>query len=135
MRGSMGKKGAYSSPIFSMLNNPQSVPTSLSCRSSGRLTMVAPTASAIRLLSLLRTRRRAETLLRSRIYCAVSTYIFCHYYSEEGKKERCSPETPFSVMTRSGLNSKILFTKIFTCSSSISCARLQSLSFENSIFV
>lgn len=52
----------YSSPIFSMWNSPHWVPTSDSRRSSTRLTMVAPTARAIRLLSDLRTRRRAVML-------------------------------------------------------------------------
>lgn len=61
-----------SSPIFSMLNSPHSVPRSDSRMSSIRLTMVAPTASAIRLLSDFRTRRMAETFARSKTYCAVS---------------------------------------------------------------
>lgn len=48
-----------SSPSFSMLKRPHSVPTSASRRSSTRLTTVAPTARAMRLLSDLRTRRKA----------------------------------------------------------------------------
>jgi len=60
------KKVKYSSPSFSMLNRPHSVPTSESRRSSTRLTMVAPTARAIRLLSDFRTRRIAVMLALSR---------------------------------------------------------------------
>ena len=52
----------YSSPSFSMWNKPHSVPTSVSLKSSTLLTMVAPTARAIRLLSDFRTRRRAVML-------------------------------------------------------------------------
>lgn len=60
----------YSSPIFSMLNNPHFVPTSDSRRSSTRLTMVAPTARAMRLLSDFRTRRRVETFALNKKCCA-----------------------------------------------------------------
>ena len=49
-----------------MWNMPHSVPTSASLRSSIRLTMVAPTARAIRLLSDFRTRRRAVMLAFSK---------------------------------------------------------------------
>ena len=56
------RKVKYSSPIFSISKRPQRVPTSVSCRSSSRLTMVAPVARAILLLSVLRTRRRAVML-------------------------------------------------------------------------
>lgn len=45
------------------------------------------------------------------------------------------PDIPFSVMTRSGLNSSMRLHCAMTCSSSISCARAQSLSLENSMFV
>ncbi len=45
------------------------------------------------------------------------------------------PETPFSVMTRSGLNSRIFSTIARTCSSSISCILAQSASLEISMFV
>ena len=55
------RKEKYSSPIFSMWKRPHLVPTSDSRRSSTRLTIVAPTARAMRLLSVLRTRRSAET--------------------------------------------------------------------------
>ena len=57
----MRKEQAYSSPIFSILKSPHFVPMSDSRRSSKRLTMVAPVARAMRLLSDLRTRRMAET--------------------------------------------------------------------------
>jgi hypothetical protein len=49
----------YSSPNFSMWNKPQSVPTSDSLRSSTLLTIVAPTALAILLLSDFLTLRMA----------------------------------------------------------------------------
>ena len=42
----------YSSPIFLISNNPQSVPTSLSCNSSGLFTIVAPHILATLLLSV-----------------------------------------------------------------------------------
>src|SRR5262249_55327031 len=51
----------YPSPIFSISNSPHLVPMSDSWRSSTRLTMVAPVARAMRLLSVLRTRRMAVT--------------------------------------------------------------------------
>ena len=57
----------HSSPIFSILNSPHLLPTSDSRKSSGRLTIVAPTASAIRLLSDLRTRRMHDTFDLSNI--------------------------------------------------------------------
>ncbi|EDZ71237.1 hypothetical protein AWRI1631_101910 [Saccharomyces cerevisiae AWRI1631] len=47
----LSKNEKYSSPIISTLNNPQFVPTSLSFKSSTRLTMVAPVTRAILLLS------------------------------------------------------------------------------------
>lgn len=53
------RKVKYSSPSFSMWNRPHPVPTSESRRSSTRLTIVAPTARAIRLLSDFLTRRIA----------------------------------------------------------------------------
>jgi hypothetical protein len=59
---SHGVGGGYSSPIFSMLKRPQPTPMSASRISSTRLTIVAPTALAIRLLSVFLTRRRAVTL-------------------------------------------------------------------------
>ena len=62
--------GAHSSPIFSMLKRPHFVPMSDSLRSSKRLTMVAPTARAIRLLSDLRTRRIAEMFALNKKCCA-----------------------------------------------------------------
>ena len=49
----------YSSPIFSTLNKPAPVPISDSRISSTLDTMVAPAARAMRLLSVLRTRRNA----------------------------------------------------------------------------
>lgn len=60
----------YSSPSFSMLKSPQRVPMSDSRRSSRRLTIVAPTARAIRLVSDLRTRRRAEMFALCSQCCA-----------------------------------------------------------------
>src|SRR5579862_1040277 len=53
--------GGYSSPIFSMWKRPQPTPTSDSRISSTLLTIVAPTALAIRLLSVFLTRRIAVT--------------------------------------------------------------------------
>lgn len=58
----MVRKVKYSSPIFSISKRPHCVPTSDSWMSSTRLMMVAPVARAIRLLSVLRTRRRAVML-------------------------------------------------------------------------
>ena len=46
------RKVKYSSPIFLISKRPHLVPTSSSFSSSGRWTMVAPTAFAIRLLSV-----------------------------------------------------------------------------------
>src|SRR5579871_5726785 len=45
------------------------------------------------------------------------------------------PETPFSVMTRSGLNSRILSHIALTCCSSISRILVKSVSLVISIFV
>mmetsp|Transcript_10946 Transcript_10946/g.45990 ORF Transcript_10946/g.45990 Transcript_10946/m.45990 type:complete len:227 (+) Transcript_10946:247-927(+) len=53
------KNVKYSSPSFSTLNKPAPVPMSSSRSSSTRCTMVAPVARAMRLLSVLRTRRSA----------------------------------------------------------------------------
>mmetsp|Transcript_23886 Transcript_23886/g.58543 ORF Transcript_23886/g.58543 Transcript_23886/m.58543 type:complete len:249 (+) Transcript_23886:245-991(+) len=53
------KNVKYSSPSFSTLNSPAPVPMSSSLSSSTRCTMVAPVARAMRLLSVLRTRRSA----------------------------------------------------------------------------
>jgi hypothetical protein len=52
---------------------------------------------------------------------------------EEGGRD--VPETPFSVMTRSGLNCKIAAHMVFTCSSSICKIRFQSSSLLTSILV
>lgn len=60
------RKVKYSSPSFSMWKRPHWSPTSDSRRSSTRLTIVAPTARAIRLLSDFRTRRKAVMLAFSR---------------------------------------------------------------------
>mmetsp|Transcript_35197 Transcript_35197/g.99642 ORF Transcript_35197/g.99642 Transcript_35197/m.99642 type:complete len:320 (-) Transcript_35197:1151-2110(-) len=49
----------YSSPIFLTSNSPALVPMSSARISSGRLTIVAPQARAMRLLSVLRRRRMA----------------------------------------------------------------------------
>ena len=51
----------YSSPIFSISKSPHPVPTSDSCRSSTRFTIVAPTARATLLVSDFLTLRRAVT--------------------------------------------------------------------------
>jgi hypothetical protein len=117
-RRTSGKKTAYSSPIFSIWNNPHSVPTSASLRSSIRLTIVAPTARAIRLLSDFRTLLIAETLFCSKMCCAISVN---HRLVEriQARAKRI-PETPFSVMTRSGLNSRSLWQRSLICCSSIS---------------
>mmetsp|Transcript_10382 Transcript_10382/g.33578 ORF Transcript_10382/g.33578 Transcript_10382/m.33578 type:complete len:220 (-) Transcript_10382:1194-1853(-) len=53
------KKLKNSSPSFSTLKRPHLVPMSDSLASSTRFTMVAPAARAMRLLSVLRTRRMA----------------------------------------------------------------------------
>lgn len=73
----------YSSPIFLISISPQPVPTSVSCSSSGRDTMVAPHTRAMRLLSVLRTRRMA---------------VMPAFW----KKWEARSDTPFSVMTTSG---------------------------------
>mmetsp|Transcript_56702 Transcript_56702/g.94101 ORF Transcript_56702/g.94101 Transcript_56702/m.94101 type:complete len:323 (+) Transcript_56702:1282-2250(+) len=75
----------YSSPTFRTSISPHCVPTSQSCSSSVRCTMVAPVARAIRLLSVLRHRRKAVT----------PAFI---------KKCAAMSERPFSVNTTSGLN-------------------------------
>merc|ERR1719478_1448693 len=82
------RKLKYSSPYLRTSNRPQAVPMSSSVISSGRLTMVAPVTRAIRLLSLLRTRRSAVTPALT-------------------KKCWAKSETPFSVMTISGLNRRM----------------------------
>jgi hypothetical protein len=82
----------HSSPIFSMLKRPHFVPTSDSLRSSTRLTMVAPTAKAMRLLSDLRTRRIAEILCFSKTPCAVSLK---HYQNDSSRKEMRYQKRPF----------------------------------------
>jgi hypothetical protein len=53
-------KEKNSSPILTTSNSPAPVPMSDSLISSGRWTMVAPHARAMRLLSVLRRRRIAE---------------------------------------------------------------------------
>mmetsp|Transcript_40509 Transcript_40509/g.95940 ORF Transcript_40509/g.95940 Transcript_40509/m.95940 type:complete len:216 (-) Transcript_40509:917-1564(-) len=55
------KNEKYSSPIFSTWKVPHSVPTWASVSSIGRWQMVAPVTRAMRLLSVLRSRRRAVT--------------------------------------------------------------------------
>ncbi|ANB12099.1 hypothetical protein AWJ20_335 [Sugiyamaella lignohabitans] len=60
------KNVKYSSPMSSILNKPHWVPMSDSRISSTRFTIVAPVALAIRLLSPLRTLRRAEILAFNR---------------------------------------------------------------------
>jgi len=63
----------YSSPIFSTWNQPHCVPKSDSRRSSTRLTIAAPTARSIRLLSNFRTRRMAVTFTFRKKCSAAST--------------------------------------------------------------
>jgi len=75
----------YSSPILLISKSPHSVPISLSCNSSGLLTIVAPDTLAILWLSVFLT--------------LLITLIF--YFN---KKCWAISETPFSVMTTSGLN-------------------------------
>mmetsp|Transcript_21870 Transcript_21870/g.55479 ORF Transcript_21870/g.55479 Transcript_21870/m.55479 type:complete len:323 (-) Transcript_21870:663-1631(-) len=82
------KKVKNSSPILATSNRPQPVPTSDSLSSSVRLTMVAPHARAMRLLSVLRMRRSTVTPALTRKCCARS-------------------ETPFSVTTTSGLTARM----------------------------
>jgi hypothetical protein len=53
------RKVKYSSPILEISNRPHSVPMSEAVAAKTELTMVAPVARAIRLLSVLRTRRMA----------------------------------------------------------------------------
>lgn len=72
---------AHSSPIFSILKSPHSVPRSDSRISSMRLTMVAPTARAIRLLSDFRTLRMADTLCFSKMCCARSVSYVKNKYT------------------------------------------------------
>ena len=100
----------YSSPYFFISNRPQRVPTSLSCNSSVRFAIVAPTALilinyakhftiilyylAILLVSVLRTLLMTEILLFNKKCCAKS-------------------ETPFSVITRSGLK-EIISNKVIS---------------------
>mmetsp|Transcript_8534 Transcript_8534/g.19377 ORF Transcript_8534/g.19377 Transcript_8534/m.19377 type:complete len:324 (-) Transcript_8534:1002-1973(-) len=60
------RKAKYSEPIFFTSKRPQRVPTSSGRISSGRCTMVAPVARAIRLLSVLRIRRKAVMLALTR---------------------------------------------------------------------
>mmetsp|Transcript_13714 Transcript_13714/g.42884 ORF Transcript_13714/g.42884 Transcript_13714/m.42884 type:complete len:204 (+) Transcript_13714:543-1154(+) len=93
------KNVKYSSPIFATSKRPQPVPTSDSLSSSGRLTIVAPTARAMRLLSVLRIRRRTVTPALTRKCCARS-------------------ETPFSVTTTSGLTARMSWHTAATQSSS-----------------
>mmetsp|Transcript_17165 Transcript_17165/g.44401 ORF Transcript_17165/g.44401 Transcript_17165/m.44401 type:complete len:451 (+) Transcript_17165:254-1606(+) len=99
------KKVKYSSPILVTSNSPQPVPTSDSFASSGRLTILAPVARAMRLLSVLRMRRKTVTPALTRKCCARS-------------------ETPFSVTTTSGLSSRMsrhtLATQSSSCLSSAS---------------
>ncbi len=59
-------KVKYSSPIFEISKSPHWVPMSEAVRSSTRFTIVAPVARAMRLLSVLRTRRRAVTFCFTR---------------------------------------------------------------------
>mmetsp|Transcript_62242 Transcript_62242/g.126486 ORF Transcript_62242/g.126486 Transcript_62242/m.126486 type:complete len:247 (+) Transcript_62242:425-1165(+) len=113
------RKLKYSSPYLRTSNRPQAVPMSSSVISSGRLTMVAPVTRAIRLLSLLRTRRSAVTPALT-------------------KKCWAKSETPFSVMTISGLNRRMSvhmrsiasssWRRIFSQSSSLVISKLVWLS-------
>mmetsp|Transcript_60046 Transcript_60046/g.167555 ORF Transcript_60046/g.167555 Transcript_60046/m.167555 type:complete len:205 (+) Transcript_60046:543-1157(+) len=106
----------YSSPIFLTLNRPQRVPTFASVSSSVRLQTEAPLTRAIRLLSVLRTRRMTEMFAFRRKCCAKS-------------------DTPFSVMTRSGFTF-ITSSQIFLISSSSCCKSFsQSHSLVTSTFV
>mmetsp|Transcript_10356 Transcript_10356/g.26559 ORF Transcript_10356/g.26559 Transcript_10356/m.26559 type:complete len:238 (+) Transcript_10356:362-1075(+) len=106
----------YSSPIFFTSNSPAMVPTSSGRISSGRLTMVAPAARAMRLLSVLRRRRMAlmPALIR---WCAVRSL------------------SPFSVMTTSGFTSMICAHTRACQSSSILSSAAQSSSLDSSTLV
>mmetsp|Transcript_17862 Transcript_17862/g.50310 ORF Transcript_17862/g.50310 Transcript_17862/m.50310 type:complete len:251 (+) Transcript_17862:620-1372(+) len=97
-----------SSPIFFTSNSPAPVPMSLSLASSVRCTMVAPHARAMRLLSVLRSRRMAEMPARARKVVAKS-------------------DRPFSVMTTSGFRAMIsLHTRSIHSSSALSRAAQSS---------
>mmetsp|Transcript_30437 Transcript_30437/g.54517 ORF Transcript_30437/g.54517 Transcript_30437/m.54517 type:complete len:271 (-) Transcript_30437:792-1604(-) len=109
-------KEKYSSPIFFTSNSPAIVPTSSGRISSGRLMMVAPQARAMRLLSVLRSRRMAlMPALMSR--WAVRS------------------ESPFSVITTSGLTSMICAHTRACQSSSILSRADQSSSLLSSTLV
>mmetsp|Transcript_17104 Transcript_17104/g.49580 ORF Transcript_17104/g.49580 Transcript_17104/m.49580 type:complete len:204 (+) Transcript_17104:939-1550(+) len=99
------KKVKYSSPILVTSKRPQRVPTSVSLISSGRFTMVAPQARAMRLLSVLRMRRSTVMPALTRKCCARS-------------------DTPFSVTTTSGLTAMMSRQTLATQSSS--CLRSAS---------
>mmetsp|Transcript_16990 Transcript_16990/g.50708 ORF Transcript_16990/g.50708 Transcript_16990/m.50708 type:complete len:257 (-) Transcript_16990:1009-1779(-) len=105
-----------SSPILRTSNSPARVPMSDSRISSGRCTMVAPVARAIRLLSDLRRRRMAEMPALVRKCMARS-------------------DSPFSVTTTSGLNRAMVeHTPSIHSSSSFSSAA-QSSSLVSSTLV
>mmetsp|Transcript_10364 Transcript_10364/g.36110 ORF Transcript_10364/g.36110 Transcript_10364/m.36110 type:complete len:240 (+) Transcript_10364:846-1565(+) len=106
----------YSSPIFCTSKIPAPVPMSLSLISSTRLTIVAPTARAIRLLSVFRNRRIAD------IPCFAKKWV-------------ARSLSPFSVITRSGLNDAMVAQTLWIQSSSILRSTAQSSSFMSSTFV
>mmetsp|Transcript_29671 Transcript_29671/g.87811 ORF Transcript_29671/g.87811 Transcript_29671/m.87811 type:complete len:330 (+) Transcript_29671:4066-5055(+) len=105
-----------SSPILTTSKRPAPVPMSASRISSVRCTIVAPAARAMRLLSVLRSRRMADTPALV-------------------KKCAARSERPFSVTTRSGLNAMIWSHIFLICSSSALSSAAQSSSLVISTLV
>lgn len=110
------KKDQYSSPISSTLNNPHYVPKSVSTISSGLWTIVAPVALA--------------SLLLSDFLALLSTVTFPF-----NKKCCARSETPFSVITMSGLWTRIKSHSFLISSSSYFKTAAKSSSLDISKFV
>lgn len=106
----------YSSPSCFTSNRPALVPTSSGRSSSGRFTMVAPVARAMRLLSVFRMRRMHEMPARPKWNAAISA-------------------SPFSVMTTSGFTAMMAAHVASIHSSSILRSVAKSSSFKISTFV
>lgn len=94
----------YSSPIFFISNRPHRVPTSLSCNSSVLFAIVAPTALVLLYHTILFTILLCylAILLLSVLRNLLMTEIFFF-----NKKCWAKSDTPFSVITRSGLKAII----------------------------
>jgi hypothetical protein len=100
----------HSSPVFSTLNKPHSVPTSLSRISSTRFAIVPAAASAMRLLSVFHTRRIHETF---KDVVGEVWYVLSVRRGQQRRWEgRDAPEIPFSVITKSGFICKILYQRV-----------------------